>query len=232
MEQPPRKSIWTRLFGGSTVPAQTRAAEPQREETHVNTETPLMSDALHIHPAVDHGLTPEVEGFSGGTLVCHCTTNPVKVAIDSQVLFNHACGCTQCWKPSGSMFSVVGVVPEGKVRVLENGDKLHVVNPSATIQRHACKECGVHMYGPIEKEHPFKGLDFIHVELSHEKGWAPPGFAAFVSSVIESGVSPEKMGPIREKFHSVGLETYDCLNPTLMDMIATFTAKKNGALPA
>ena len=36
---------------------------------------------------------------------------------------------------------------------------------SAAIQRHACKECGTHLYGRIEKEHPFHGLDFVHVEL-------------------------------------------------------------------
>ena len=30
------------------------------------------------------------------------------------------------------------------------------------------------MYGRIEnKGHPFYGLDFIHTELSNEKGWAP-----------------------------------------------------------
>ena len=78
-----------------------------------------MSEALHLHPSIDNGLTKEAEGFAGGTLVCHCTDRPVKVAIDNQVLFNHACGCTKCWKPAGALFSVVGVVPEGKVRVLE-----------------------------------------------------------------------------------------------------------------
>jgi S-(hydroxymethyl)glutathione synthase len=42
------------------------------------------------------------------------------------------------------------------------------------------------MYGRIErKTHPFYGLDFIHVELSKDDGWAPPEFAAFVSSTTE-----------------------------------------------
>ena len=185
-----------------------------------------MSQSLHLHPAIDGGLKPAAEGFAGGTLVCHCTDRPVKVAVDSQVLFNHACGCTKCWKPEGAMFSVVGVVPEAKVRVLENGDKLKVVDPSAVILRHACSACGVHLYGPIERDHAFKGLDFIHVELSHEPGWAPPGFAAFVSSVIESGVPPEQMGAVRSGLKGAGLETYDCLSPDLMDMLATFAAKK------
>ncbi len=49
------------------------------------------------------------------------------------------------------MFSVVAVVPRDKLTVTKNGDKLAIVDPSATIQRHACKVCGTHMYGRIEK---------------------------------------------------------------------------------
>jgi S-(hydroxymethyl)glutathione synthase len=191
-----------------------------------------MLETLNLHPAVDNGLTPAADGFTGGTLVCHCTDRPVKVAISGQVLFNHACGCTKCWKPEGSLFSVVGVVPEAQVTVLENADKLTVVDPAALIQRHACRDCGVHMYGPVERDHAFKGLDFIHVELSHDKGWAPPGFAAFVSSVIEGGVNPNRMDSIRGRLNEVGLPTYDCLSPDLMDLLATFAAKKSGVLAA
>ena len=50
------------------------------------------------------------------------------------------------------------------------------------------------MYGPVERpKHAFEGLVFIHPELSRETGWAPPGFAAFVSSIIEAGTPPDKM---------------------------------------
>ena len=36
------------------------------------------------------------------------------------------------------------------------------IDASATIQRHACKSCGVHMYGRIENtKHPFYGFDFM-----------------------------------------------------------------------
>ncbi|MGO8557823.1 GFA family protein, partial [Rhizobium ruizarguesonis] len=69
-----------------------------------------------------------------------------------------ACGCTKCWKPDGAVFSVVAVAPTESVEVLENGDKLAVVDSTALIQRHDCKECGVHMYGPVVREHPFQGL--------------------------------------------------------------------------
>ena len=131
-------------------------------------------------------------------------------------------------KPSGALFSIVGVVPRDSLSVTSNESKLKIVDESAAIQRHACSECGAHLFGRIEQDHPFKGLDFVHVELSDDKGWQEPQFAAFVSSIIEQGFDPEKMGDVRGKFKSVGLETYDCLSPALMDLIASFTAKKAG----
>ena len=192
-----------------------------------------MASAISIHPAVDGGLKPAVAGFGGGTLRCRCASNPVVVRVDSQVAHNHACGCTRCWKPAGARFSVVGVVSRDKLTVVEHAEKLHVVDPSATIQRHACKDCGVHMFGRIEnKNHPFYGLDFIHTELSPQSGWAPPEFAAFVSSVIESGTPPSEMGAIRGRLRELGLEPYDCLSPPLMDAIATHVAKASGVLKA
>jgi S-(hydroxymethyl)glutathione synthase len=127
------------------------------------------------------------------------------------------------------VFAVVGVVPTDQVSVTANKDKLKVVDPAATILRHACTACGVHMYGPVEKDHAFKGLSFVHVERSKEKGWAPAGFAAFVSSVIESGTKPSDMAGIRSQLKELGLEPSDALNPTLMDALAIFAAKKSGA---
>jgi S-(hydroxymethyl)glutathione synthase len=123
------------------------------------------------------------------------------------------------------MFSLVAVAPKDKVTVLQNADKLTVVREAATIQRHACTGCGVHMYGRIEnKGHPFYGLDFVNPELFAEPGWAAPTFAAFVSSVIESGTPPEQMGEVRGRLKELGLEPYDCLSPPLMDAIATHVA--------
>jgi S-(hydroxymethyl)glutathione synthase len=192
-----------------------------------------MSGTVNIHPSIDHGVKPGSTNFSGGTLVCKCAQSPVKVAIKGNVAYDHACGCTKCWKPAGASFSVVAVVPRDNLSVVENGDKLAIVDPSAAIQRYACKGCGVHMYGRIENtKHPFYGFDFVHPELFQEAGWAPPEFAAFVSSVIESGVSPDKMAGIRSRLKELGLEPYDCLSPGLMDAIATHTAKASGALAA
>lgn len=192
-----------------------------------------MSDAILIHPAVDHGVKSGTKDFAGGTLVCRCADTPVKVVVKAQIAHNHTCGCTKCWKPEGAVFAMVAVVPHESLRVIENGDKLAVVDPSATIQRYACKGCGVHMYGQIEnKSHPFYGLDFIHPELFQEPGWPAPEFSAFVSSVIEAGVSPDRMGGIRGRLKELGLEPYDCLSPPLMDAIATHIAKASAALPS
>ena len=83
------------------------------------------------------------------------------------------------------------------------------------------------MYGRIEQPHAFNGLDFVHAELSDEAGWQEPQFAAFVSSIIEQGFDAEKIGDVRKKLNSVGLESYDCLNPPLMDLIASFNARQS-----
>ena len=182
-----------------------------------------------IHPAVDGGVRKGAEGFAGGTLRCLCKHDPVEVKVGAQVAFNHACGCTKCWKPAGAVFSVVGVVPRDKVTVSAHGEKLKVVDDKALIQRHACTACGTHLYGRIEnKEHAFFGLDFIHTELSKETGWDGPGFAAFVSSVIESGTPTSKMSEVRQTLRDKGLEPYDCLSPALMDALAAHAAKAKG----
>jgi S-(hydroxymethyl)glutathione synthase len=189
--------------------------------------------ATAIHPSVDNGVKPGSQSFSGGTLTCKCATNPVEVSIKGQTAHNHVCGCTKCWKPKGALFSMVAVVPRDKVSVTKNADKLKVVDSSATIQRYACSGCGVHMYGRIENtKHPFYGLDFVHTELSKEQGWSAPEFAAFVSSIIESGAPPAEMGAVRSRLKELGLEPYDCLSPPLMDAIATHVAKASGALAA
>jgi S-(hydroxymethyl)glutathione synthase len=192
-----------------------------------------MSDTIRLHPAIDNGLPAGAANFAGGTLVCRCTQSPVKVAVKGQVAYDHACGCTKCWKPAGAIFSVVAVTSRDNLNVTENGGKLAAVDPNAAIQRHACKDCGVHMYGRIENtKHPFHGFDFLHPELFQESGWAPPEFAAFVSSVIESGVNPDRMAGIRARLTQLGLAPYDCLSPPLMDAIATHIAKASGALPS
>jgi S-(hydroxymethyl)glutathione synthase len=189
--------------------------------------------ALSIHPGVDNGIKPAATHFAGGSLWCNCSRNKVEVQITGQSAHNHVCGCTKCWKPKSALFAQVAVVPRDRLKIVANGDKLAIVDQKATIQRHACKECGVHMYGRIENQaHPFYGLDFIHTELSREQGWAAPEFAAFVSSIIESGYNPDGMAGVRTRLRELKLEPYDCLSPALMDYISTHIAKRSGALRA
>lgn len=188
---------------------------------------------VSIHPSVDGGVQPGTGKFKGGKLHCHCADHKVEVTIEGDCAFNHVCGCSKCWKPANTAFSLVAVVPRDKLHVTANADKLGVVDLSMAIQRHACKKCGVHMYGRIEnKGHPFYGFDFLHPELFDEKGWAAPEFAAFVSSIIETGTKPDAMAGIRARLKELHLEPYDCLSPGLMDFIATKIAQSKGVLPA
>lgn len=185
-----------------------------------------MSSSVNIHPSVDGGVKAGAENFAGGDLKCKCGSDPVVVKVASQSAHNHVCGCSKCWKPEGALFSQVAVVPRNTISVDANAGKLKVVDEAAAIQRHACTACGTHMYGRIENEgHPFYGLDFIHTELSDDDGWSAAEFAAFVSSVIETGASPSGMANVRERLKELNLEPYDCLSPPLMDAIATHLAK-------
>jgi S-(hydroxymethyl)glutathione synthase len=185
-----------------------------------------MTSGISIHPAVDQGVKAGSPDFAGGSLTCNCAQDPVEVTVKAQSAHNHVCGCTKCWKPDGALFSQVAVVPRDSLSVSANEDKLGIVDASAAIQRYACKDCGAHMYGRIENDnHPFYGLDFIHTELSKDDGWSAPEFAAFVSSVLESGASPDQMDGIRARLSDLGLQPYDCLSPPLMDAIAAHTAK-------
>ena len=54
--------------------------------------------------------------------------------IKGQVAYDHACGCTKCWKPAGAIMSVVAVVPRDNLTVTENADKLAVVDPDLRVR--------------------------------------------------------------------------------------------------
>jgi S-(hydroxymethyl)glutathione synthase len=186
---------------------------------------------IHIHPAIGATRVPAAAGFAGGKLVCNCATDKVEVGVQAQTAFNHACGCTKCWKPEGALFAQIAVVSRDKVTVTAHSEKLAIVDASATIQRHACTACGTHMIGRIENtRHAFYGLDFVHTELSNEAGWSPVEFAAFVSSIIESGTRPDDMAAVRARLAELGLPFYDCLSPPLMDLLAANAAKASGVL--
>jgi len=181
---------------------------------------------LLIHPQIDNGIPATARNFSGGTLICNCSINPVEVTVSSQSAYNHLCGCSKCWKPKGALFSQIATVPRDKLSVTANGYKLAIVDESTAIQRHACRECGTHMYGRIENtNHPFHGLDFIHTELSFQLGWSAPKFAAFASSLIETGIQQESISEVHSTLKGLGLEPYDDIPSALMEAIATHAIK-------
>ena len=129
---------------------------------------------MSIHPAVDNGVRPGSPNFAGGTLACKCASNPVEVSVTSQCAYNHVCGCTKCWKPASALFSQVAVVPRDKLRVSKNADKLKVVDANAAIQRYACRDCGVHMYGP-HREHQ---ASVLRVRFHPHRAFKGPGLGA------------------------------------------------------
>ncbi len=198
----------------------------------VKAKSRAKAKAISLHPLIDKGKFGKAKkGFAGGTLQCKCGTDAVVVTIKGQTAHNHACGCSKCWKPAGAMLSVVAVAGRDNVSIAANGHKLKIVDSTATIQRHACSACGTHMFGRVEnKKHGFYGLDFVHTELSKDKGWSPPEFAAFVSSVIESGTDPAAMVAVRARLKKVGLAPHDCLSAPLMDYLATHAAKQSGVI--
>ena len=69
-----------------------------------------------------------------------------------------------------------------------------------------------------------------------------PGAASLLARDVQQGLAeaqvgevlyqadPSKMDGIRARLNELGLPPYDALSPGLMDYIATFTAKANGAL--
>jgi S-(hydroxymethyl)glutathione synthase len=75
-------------------------------------------------------------------------------------------------------------------------------------------------------------LTFVHAERLDNHGWSAPAFAAFVSSVIETGTKPEAMDGIRARLKELKLEPYDALSPPLMDMLAANSVKVNGVAKA
>ena len=138
---------------------------------------------VKIHPAVDNGVKPGDPNFKGGTLSCNCASDKVTVKVGAQTAHNHACGCTKCWKPVGATFSQVAVVGRDAVAVTANAHKLKVVDESATIRRHACTGCGVHMYGRIENTEFEKdgrtvhGFDFVADHIEYLDSRQPAGAA-------------------------------------------------------
>lgn len=179
---------------------------------------------ISLHPAVDGGVS-SASSQEELKLHCKCDHDQIEVSLSRAITHNHLCGCSQCWKPDGALLAQTAVVPRGALQVSANEHKLCSPDASQKILRHACSECGVHMFGRVEDEHHhFFGLEFVHPELASEPV-AAPEFAGFVSSLIESGTSPSKMEAIRKKLKGSGIEPFDAFSSELMDLIAWHKVK-------
>ena len=140
----------------------------------------------------NNGVKAGSPSFAGGRPQCKCASNPVEVKVTAQSAHNHVCGCTKCWKPAGALFSMVAVVPRDKISVTKNADRLKAVDPNATIQRHACTACGVHVRPHREHQASVLWARFHPHRAVEGSGWSAPEFAAFVSSIIRSARRPTR----------------------------------------
>ena len=71
---------------------------------------------------------------------------------------------------------------------------------------HLATTSSIARHRPSFESQPFFGPDFVHIELSGTDGWSAPGFAAFLSSIIEAGTSPDDMDGVRARIREIGLE--------------------------
>jgi S-(hydroxymethyl)glutathione synthase len=179
-----------------------------------------------LHPAISSGTIRSESKREPLTLRCRCAASPVEVEVREAPSHNHLCGCSKCWKPDGALLAQIAVVPRGTADVTKNGAQLRVVDAGQSIRRHACAACGTHMVGRVEDpRHHFFGLEFIHPELAVSGDAPAPEFAAFVSSVIESGATPSQMEAVRRRLSALGIAPYDGFSPELMDIIAWHRVK-------
>jgi S-(hydroxymethyl)glutathione synthase len=218
------------VFGGPVaderwpnIDRNTRAAYNKFNQLLKERAEELSRETLSLHPSA--GKAPS-SNAACATLRCRCQEKPVEVAINGPVYHNHLCGCSKCWKPDGSLFAQVAVTPAGSVVETANADKLAVVDKTQKIERYACTDCGTHLVGRVtDKDHHFYGLDFVHPELADNEAQPPIEFAAFVSSLVEAGMSPSFMDPIRKQLGRLAIPAYDAFSPELMDIIAWHKVK-------
>jgi S-(hydroxymethyl)glutathione synthase len=172
-----------------------------------------------VHP-VTAARVDQSTGLARATLRCKCS-DPVEVQLNEEISHNHLCGCSQCWKPEGYFMAQTAVVPAGSTQVTRNADRLSVVDSTQKVQRYACTSCGVHMVGRVEDpDHHFFGLEFVHPELAVDRVAPAPEFAGFVSSLINSGLSPTLIAAVRHSLREVGIPAYDTFSPEIMDLVA------------
>ena len=82
------------------------------------------------------------------------------------------------------------------------------------------------MVGKVsDPDHHFYGLEFVHPELATDAHQPKIEFAAFVSSLVETGTPATHMVSVRETLAKAGIPAYDAFSPELMDIIAWHKVK-------
>ena len=188
-----------------------------------------------IHPAVDNGVKPAIAEVRGRHADCKCSDEAGDGQHQGQRRPQPRLRLHQVLEARRArMFSVVAVVPRDNVTVTANaaeaqGRRSVRDDPAPRLQRSAACTCTA-----ASRTRTIRSTASIssHTELSPTRAGRHPEFAAFVSSVIESGVDPAQMAQIRARLKELGLEPYDCLSPALMDLIAAHTAKAKQATAA
>ncbi len=180
----------------------------------------LAAAPVALHPSVDAPSPPgRLDALA--TLRCRCADAPVEILLTKPLYHNHLCGCSQCWKPPGALFAETAVVSSNGLEPAANTHKLDVVDARQAVRRHACRDCGTHLFGDVpDVNHHFHGLCFVHPELADAAIAGAPEFAGFVSSIIETGASPSLMQSVRRRLAALGIPAYDAFSSEIMDLIA------------
>ena len=76
-----------------------------------------------IHPRLTTESSTALRTSPAARSPASARSNPVTVQDRLNVAFNHACGCTKCWKPEGATVLVVGVAARDKLSVTANAQQ-------------------------------------------------------------------------------------------------------------
>ena len=210
-------------FGGSALAEMWPVIEPAATASYhqMNRDLKARAEALarapvSLHPALDRVSA----NAKVAELTCSCAADPVRAAISGQLYHTHLCGCTQCWRPEGALFSVVSLAGGNDVHVTAGAEHLRPVDPDARLTRFACARCGTHLYAETQDPtHHFYGTKLVHPDLA--SGPIPVvEFAGFTASLIGGGLAPHAMNAVNHALHLRGVTAYDAFSPAIMDVLA------------
>jgi len=77
---------------------------------------------------------------------------------------------------------------------------------------------------------PISAQRALNAEVWDVEGKRYVDFAGGIAVLNTGHCHPTIMAAVRARLKEIGLEPYDCLNPPLMDALATHAAKQSGVL--